>query len=459
VESILDRAQKLFGRGFLIAAFVPTVFFVLSSSILYWGFTSLAQHAREIAKTGWKENVLELGLWLLMIYLLAYVLYGTRTFVHQLYQGGWRITLSFKILSPLEWILNRPYRLGIWLTTHRLERYKEIAEKKVAALDWPNWVLECDFGDTFSPKRISESKANTELPSLRRTHQVIVSCLDKHHAPNHRAYCDLLARAHILRANLGRFSAELRAEVEEFITTLRTAFHNAEYHGPLELAVTRFEGAAERDWSDAQSSFVTNFPDDARWIRATQLGTVAAVNDRYPHKRYGITLNNLWPRLIQVVPEDARARLEDANIYLDFTLIMSVLSGLLVTISVCFATWQKPHHLAHPWNVLVPVACFVSFFVFYRLSIEATRTFGAQVQAAVDLFRLKLLDALDVERPSTPTEEKQIWKEIHFFIEQADLPTAHVRLKAPSAESVPPDPSWWASLRKALTRKSDDPKA
>jgi hypothetical protein len=79
------------------------------------------------------------------------------------------------------------------------------------------------------------------------------------------------------------------------------------------------------------------------------------------------------------------------------------------------------------------------FFVFYWLSIEATRTFGSQVQAAVDLFRLKLLDALDVERPITPTKEKQIWEEIHSFIEQADIEACDLRVS--NAGSSTPKPS------------------
>jgi hypothetical protein len=453
MESILDRAQKLLGRGFLIAAFVPSLFFVLCTSILYWGFISLSQHVHELAKAKWKENAFELGLWLLIIYLLAYVLYGTRAFLHQLYQGDWQITLSFKSLKWLEWILNRPYRLGIWLTTRRMRRYQELAEEKLTALDWPNWVVEGHFGDTFSRRRISAIQANKELSSLQRSHLETISSLDRERPVNDHAYWDLLARSQVLRANSRRFDREMQRKVDGFIATIRDTFQNPAYHARLRLAVTRYEGAAERDWSTIYGGFLANFPDDERWMRATQLGALAAVNDLYAYKRYGITLSNLWPRLIQVVPEDARVRLEDANIYLDFTVIMSSVAALLAAVSIGLATWQKNSHLFYPRNILVPVACFIGFVAFYRLSIEATRAFGSQVQAAVDLFRLKLLDALDIKRPSTPTQEKEIWKEIHFFIEQADLPVTHVRFKVSDPEQPPATAprGAWARLWKVLT--------
>ncbi|HWM25180.1 MAG TPA: hypothetical protein VNP98_10175 [Chthoniobacterales bacterium] len=447
MEPILDRAQKLFGRGFLIAAFVPSLLFVFCSGVLFWGFAALSSHAHQLAKAEWKENIFELGLWLIIVYLFAYVIYGARAFLHQLYQGAWRVTLSFKKLEWLEWILNRPYRAGVWLGTHRMRRYREIAEERVAALNWPRWVTECHFGDAFSDKKLNAREAKAEIDTLQSDHLAVVWSLEKKKDICDKDYWDLLARAQVLRANSKRFDKEIQQQLDELIAMIRRTFEDPNYHKQLDQAVTRYREMAKREWSTAYGGFSANFPEDERWMRATQLGILNAVGDLYPYRRYGITLSNLWPRLIHVVPEEARLRLEDANIYLDFTVIMSSVFALLTVVSLALATFQPNAHLFYPRNFLIPLTCVAVSFVFYRLAIVATRSLGSQVQAAVDLFRLKLLDMLDVKRPGTFTQEKEIWTEIHFFIEQADLRMTHVQFKEPSTPST----EGWFQLWKALT--------
>lgn len=447
MEPILDRAQKLFGRGFLIAAFVPSLLFVLCSGVLFWGFAALSLHAHQLGKAEWKENIFELGLWLIIVYLFAYVVYGARAFLHQLYQGAWQVTLSFRRLKWLEWILNRPYSTGVWFGTRRMRRYREIAEERVTALDWPRWVTEGGFGDTFSPKKLNGREAKAEIATAQSGHLEIVWSLEHREEIRDKDYWDLLARAHVLRANAKRFDKEMQQQVNELIAMIRGTFDNSDYHIQLELAVTHYREMAKREWSTAHGGFLTNFPEDERWMRATQLGILNAVGDLYPYKRYGITLSNLWPRLVHVVPEEARLRLEDANIYLDFTVIMSSVFALLTFVSLALAAFQPNSRLFYPRNILIPLTCVAVFFVFYRLAIAATRALASQVQAAVDLFRLKLLDALDVKRPDSFTHEKEIWNEIHLFIEQADLPMTHVQFKDPSA---PPN-EVCVQLWKALT--------
>jgi hypothetical protein len=421
LESILDRVQKLFDRGFLIAAFVPSIYFVLCSSILYSGFHSLTKHVGDLAAIGWKENIFELGVWLLVTYLLAYVLYGTRQFLQRIYEGDWHITVPFQWLWWLEWLLNRPYRLGIWLMTHRMRCYKKIADEKVALLDWEFWVLQRDFGETFSRKQLCPKEATQELSDLEQMQKEIKSELDRGQALRESDYCKLLARAHVLRANLKNFEnyPQLKEKINRFVDLLRCTFNEPKYREMLKEAVARSHSATKRAWQAAQSTFLANFPDDERWMRATQLGMLAAVNDLYPYRRYGITLSNLWPRLIQILPEDTSRRITDANIYVDFTMVMSFLSAMLALGSAYLGV-IKP---ALPFRNFVAAAIFFfASFVFYYLTIQARRGFGTEVQAAVDLFRRKLMAALDIDPPSTLPEERNIWEKIHFFIQQADLP-------------------------------------
>jgi hypothetical protein len=143
--------------------------------------------------------------------------------------------------------------------------------------------------------------------------------------------------------------------------------------------------------------------------------------------RYAITLTDLWPRLIHVVADDVRARIEDANLYLDFTLMMSFLAAGLsgVAIVTTFTGAPRGAWVQALWIVLALLAC----WSFYRLSISVTRAFVEHIRAAVDLFRLDLLDALSIQRPAGPADEPRIWNEIELFVAQGDVPTSYVRFE------------------------------
>lgn len=106
--------------------------------------------------------------------------------------------------------------------------------------------------------------------------------------------------------------------------------------------------------------------------------------------------------------------MEDANLYLDSTLMMSFLTAGISGVAIVTAFTGPPHSAAlrTPWIVLALLA----WWTFYHFSMSATRAFVENIGAAVDLFRLNLLDALSIQRPVVPTGEAQIWDETELFI-------------------------------------------
>src|SRR5215217_2925040 len=99
ITTVLDQALKLFGRGFLIAAFFPSLLFVAVIVYLGWGFEALTTMVEEWTQAGLSEAVFGTLVALVAVYLLAYMLYGVRTALHQLYQGQWPIPLKW--LDPI----------------------------------------------------------------------------------------------------------------------------------------------------------------------------------------------------------------------------------------------------------------------------------------------------------------------------------------------------------------------
>ena len=126
---------------------------------------------------------------------------------------------------------------------------------------------------------------------------------------------------------------------------------------------------ADRSWKEAQAGVAHDFPGGAV-VQRTRLGNVAAVQELYSLSRYGIALSDLWPRLNEVIPKDTRERVEEANIYRDFTVIMSMLSivGACLAVVAAFSEPRPARYL----RILGAVGLLVSAVVFYRLAVEAT---------------------------------------------------------------------------------------
>ena len=162
-----------------------------------------------------------------------------------------------------------------------------------------------------------------------------------------------------------------------------------------------------------------------------------SAQELYGRERYGIPIGDLWPRLLPFLPEDATKRIDDANAFLDFTIIMAFYSALAVAFTGRAAFFDGHSQLSHILTTLASKIAFtlaplLSCWLFYHLAVEATRGLGLQMQTAVDLYRLKLIDALGIVRPKTMEEEKEIWGELWSFFTMSKLPGPAVKFKPPA---------------------------
>jgi len=411
IDTIIDQAQKLFGRGFLIAAFIPTLIFAVVFRYLLGGVEGLEKTVRGWAQSNFKEMGVEIVLSVVAVYLLAYVLYGVRTGLQQLYYGQWPL--------PLKYLR----RVGLAMARRAMVRRQKTLREKEDALNDPAWAVDFDFVATYTPIQVTPGVAKASLNKIRDSHTSLLCCIKEEQDWQEKTYLDILREARILQANRDRFPSDLKMKVDRLVADIKKTYRS---NPRLRSAASLLNARALREWTAAYTDLRDYYPDDERWLQPTQLGNIASVQELHPFNRYRIHLSLLWPRLRHVISDDVRLRLEDTNIYLDFTLIMSFLSCVAAVIAAIVAFYSPPLNVP---LFLLPLILLGSFWLFYRLAIQATRSFGTQIQAAVDLFRLKLLDALEIERPSSLEEEQKIWDEIRSFIVQADLPQKHVRFK------------------------------
>jgi len=439
VGTALDQSQKLFGRGFLIAGGGPTLLFAVIGGYLLYGYAWLQSSVLAWIGLGWQEALFQIALLLVAVYLAAQVVYGLRTAALQVYQGEWP--------GPLAWL--RP--VGIALATKTMRRYEAREEAILEVLTDFAWAREFQFGETFSPVEVAEEEVRRRQQQVHAAHERLAGQVRQGRRWREGAYGEILHEARLLQANRDRFSPDLQADVDALVAVVAARYRE---HLPLRAAVEHLWEATFREWIEASEARAANFPEHERWLRPTQMGNVAAALEAYPFDRYGIGLSALWPRLVPILPEEVRLRIEDATTSLDFTVLISLLSLAAAVGAAGIALYGPPRDRA--FEVAIPLALALAGWLFYRLAISATRALGVQVQATVDLFRLDLLDALEIERPSTPEQEKAIWTELRHFIAQADLPAHHVRFKqAPERKEAPsdPPPSLWDCLRTSLIRR------
>jgi hypothetical protein len=348
------------------------------------------------------------------------VLYGVRAAVHEVYQGNWTV-------PPFSW-LARLLRAGERRVRQRRDRRAEVLLEPLAV---SLWVSKQNFGPISSTVILSPRKAQRVLRRAREQHDEIIQHLKERRpwrARHTLLYGQLLTATMQLKANQARLPASVRDGAEQLVAAVAEYYNKpGPEYADLRRAFEAFQTEVQHEYDEAATRLSRQFPDNERWLRPTRLGNVAVVQELYPLDRYGIELSELWPRIKEVIPKETCARVEEANIYLDFTVLMSLCALLGALLAVGAALWGPDRPLGV--RIVLPLALLAGFWLFYQLAIRATLAFGMQVNAAVDLYRFKLLDALSVQRPKTVAEERERWQALRQFLVEGIDPGDELQFK------------------------------
>ena len=166
---------------------------------------------------------------------------------------------------------------------------------------------------------------------------------------------------------------------------------------------------------DLKNEYLERFPHQARDVLPTQLGNVYRAFEDYSFKRYGIDSLFFWERLAKVIPEDYAGKVEELNNTVVFLLSSSLLSfivtGELIILSI--VNWEFSRT-----RFLLSLLCLFFGYSFYHMAVPTAQILGRHIRTCYDLFRLDLLDELNVERPKTfgGQEEKALWRSVHEFL-------------------------------------------
>jgi len=149
------------------------------------------------------------------------------------------------------------------------------------------------------------------------------------------------------------------------------------------------------------------FPPEPSPVLPTRLGNALRAAEAYPgdEERWGLDAAFWWPRLYLVMPDSARAQVDDARSALDQLTVLSVLSGSFAVVSLGLSCAGL--------NLAAGLGCAAGALllsrVTYLAAVTSANVLGELVRSCYDLYRYDLLARLGWPAPATLEQERQLW--------------------------------------------------
>jgi hypothetical protein len=156
-------------------------------------------------------------------------------------------------------------------------------------------------------------------------------------------------------------------------------------------------------------------------LAPTALGTLGYANAEHVQRCYGIDLAYVWPKLYATLPADARAPIDASAASLEQHLALATLGIVFAGAADVAAAW---HRAPVALCVALALGGFGFALLLYRSSLGPATVWSDQVRAAVDLYRHTLLEQLNIPRPATVAEERDLWPRLSALLTAQDMVTA-----------------------------------
>jgi hypothetical protein len=149
------------------------------------------------------------------------------------------------------------------------------------------------------------------------------------------------------------------------------------------------------------------FPPEPSPVMPTRLGNALRSAESYPgdEERWGLDAVFWWPRLYLILPDSARAQVDDARASLDQLVVLTVLSALFGVVAIALSVAGL--------NLAVGLGCAAGALLLsrgsYLAAVTSATVFGDLVRSCYDLFRGDLLTRLGWQMPPTLKRERQLW--------------------------------------------------
>jgi hypothetical protein len=138
------------------------------------------------------------------------------------------------------------------------------------------------------------------------------------------------------------------------------------------------------------------------------LGNILRAREYSPARKYGLDAMICWPRLWPLLPENLRTDLASARSALD-RLAELCFWGLL------FLFWA----ILVRWAILIAL---LWIFITYHMACQSAMSYGDLLEAAFDLYRFSLYDAMGWPRPKSTQTEPELGSQLTEHMWRGTLP-------------------------------------
>jgi hypothetical protein len=213
-----------------------------------------------------------------------------------------------------------------------------------------------------------------------------------------------------------RSYAPIAAKRAERLGMLAQIENGAEYDSEADFQI---QGALDHLHSQKElKEKIQTLPFNAKRLSPTMFGNAWAVMEEYPLARYGMDSMVFWPyvRVVMSKENDALlAQIDSQKLLVDFSTHLSLILGIIAVEGLILTVLR-------PAVIVLVVALVALFFcwTFYQSAVSYVRTLGLLINQAFDLYRLKVLDMLEIARPATLDEEYWVWNRLAAFLRRGE---------------------------------------
>jgi len=172
-------------------------------------------------------------------------------------------------------------------------------------------------------------------------------------------------------------------------------------------------------------------------VMPTRLGNALRAAESYPgdSERWGIDAAFWWPRLYLIMPDSARAQVDETRASLDQMVVLSTLSAAFGVAALGFVCGGL--------RPLVGLCCAAGGLLLSRMAylaaVMSAAVFGDLVRSCFDLFRGDLLTRLGWQIPADLPAERRLWTALSQQLYRRSASSeAQDLLDAPRLPPVPP---------------------
>lgn len=163
---------------------------------------------------------------------------------------------------------------------------------------------------------------------------------------------------------------------------------------------------------------VQTLPYDRSRLAPTLYGNAWAVMEEYPLSRYGMDSIVFWP-FIRVLLNRKNpallAQIDNLKLLIDMVTHLALVTGILALESLVLAALRLQP------TMLVPALVSLLFFVgFYQAGVNTVRLMAVSVTQGFDLYRLDVLKAFGLSRPTDMDDEYWVWSRLAAFIRRGE---------------------------------------